>query len=142
MSARTRLEAPVLNRVPSDLPPHVEDVMNKVIGAAIEVHRHLGPGYLESIYHRALCIELGEQSLPFELERRVLVEYKGRKLAHHELDLIVDSCVVVEVKAVAQLEEIHGAQLIAYLRSSKLRAGLLLNFNKPVLKAGLRRVVL
>ena len=132
----------MLNRVPTTLPPDTEDLMNRIIGAAIEVHRHLGPGFLESIYHRALCIELRERNLPYALKRRVQIEYKGHKLAHHELDLIVDSRVVVEVKAVAQLEEIHGAQLIAYLRSTGLRAGLLLNFNKPVLKAGLRRVVL
>ena len=132
----------MLSRVPSSLPPHIEEVMNRIIGAAIEVHRHLGPGFLESIYHRALCIELRERALPFELKRRVKIEYKGHALAHHELDLIVDACVVVEVKAVSQLEEIHSAQLIAYLRSMSLRAGLLMNFNKPVLKAGLRRVVL
>ena len=132
----------MLNRVPSDLPQQVEDVMNRVIGAGIEVHRQLGPGFLESVYHDAMCIELGERSLRFDVERRVLVEYKGRSLAYHKLDLIVESCVVVEVKAVSQLEEIHGAQLVAYLRSTGLRAGLLMNFNKPVLKAGLRRIVL
>ena len=137
-----RREVPVLNRVHSDLPAHIEDVMNRVIGAGIEVHRQLGPGFLESIYHDAMCIELGERFLQFDAERRVLVEYKGRRLAHHKLDLIVESCVVVEVKAVSQLEEIHGAQLVAYLKATGLRAGLLMNFNKPVLKAGLRRIVL
>ena len=83
-----------------------------------------------------------ERGVPFELEKRVQIAYKGHKLAYHKLDLIVDACVVVEVKAVSQLEEIHGAQLLAYLRATGLRAGLLMNFNKAVLKAGLRRVVL
>jgi GxxExxY protein len=72
----------------------------------------------------------------------VAVSYKGHELAHHELDLIVESCVIVEIKAVSQLEEIHAAQLVAYLKATGLRAGLLMNFNKPVLRAGLRRIVL
>ena len=133
---------PVLSRVPSDLPAETEDVMNKIIGACIEVHRHLGPGFLESAYHRATCIELRERRLAFTIKKRVAVSYKGHQLASQELDLIVESRVVVEIKAVAQLEEIHGAQLIAYLRATGLRAGLLVNFNKPVLRAGLRRIVL
>ena len=132
----------MLSRVPSDLPPHIEDVMNRVIGAGIEVHRHLGPGFLESVYHRAACIELRERGLAFNIKKRIAVSYKGHQLASQELDLIVESCVVVEIKAVSQLEEIHGAQLVAYLRASGLRAGLLMNFNKPVLRAGLRRIVL
>ena len=132
----------MLNRVHSDLPPHVEDAMNKVIGAAIEVHRHLGPGYLEAVYHDALCIELAMRGIDFHAQKRVDVTYKGHALALHKIDLIVESCVVVEVKAVAPLEEIHAAQLLSYLRSNGSRAGLLMNFNKPVLKAGLRRIVL
>ena len=132
----------MLNRVPSDLPPHVEEVVNRIIGAGIEVHRHLGPGFMESVYHAATCIELGERGLAYEFEKRVSIAYKGRSLATHKLDLIVEDCVVVEVKAVAQLEEIHAAQLVAYLRATGMRAGLLMNFNKPVLRAGLRRIVL
>lgn len=132
----------MLSRVPSHLPAETEDIVERVIGAAIEVHRHLGPGYLESIYHKAMCVELAERHLAFEVEKRVSLEYKGRQLAYHKLDLIVEQRVIVEVKAVAQLEEIHGAQLVAYLRATGLRAGLLMNFNKPVLKAGLRRIVL
>ena len=132
----------MLSRVPSHLPAETEDIVERVIGAAIEVHRHLGPGYLESIYHKAMCVELAERQLAFEVEKRVSLEYKGRQLAYHKLDLIVEQRVIVEVKAVAQLEEIHGAQLVAYLRATGLRAGLLMNFNKPVLKAGLRRIVL
>ena len=133
---------PVLSRVPSDLPRHIEDVMNRIIGAGIEVHRHLGPGFLESVYHRATCIELRERGLAFNIKKRIAESYKGHHLASQELDLIVESCVVVEIKAVSQLEEIHGAQLVAYLKVSGLRAGLLMNFNKPVLRAGLRRIVL
>jgi GxxExxY protein len=132
----------VLTRVKSDLPRDVEAVMFRVIGAAIEVHRHLGPGYLESTYQRALCIELRMREIPFEVERRINVEYKGEAIHGQKLDLIVDQKVIVEVKAVSQLEEIHGSQVVSYLRSTGLRAGLLINFNSVVLKAGIRRIVL
>ena len=130
-----------MTRVPSNLPPDVEAVMFRVIGAAIEVHRHLGPGYLESIYHRALCVELRLRGIEFEVERRVDVIYKGETLRGQKLDLIVEGRLIVEVKAVSQLEEIHGSQVVSYLRSTGLRAGLLINFNSVVLKAGIRRIV-
>jgi len=132
----------MLNRVPSTLPPHVEDVMNKVIGACIEVHRQLGPGFLEGVYHRAVALELHKRKISHESRKHIPVSYKGHQLADQYLDLVVEQCVVVEIKAVAQLEEIHGSQLVSYLRASGLRAGLLVNFNKPVLRAGLRRIVL
>lgn len=132
----------MLTRVPSNLPADVEAVMFRVIGAAIEVHRHLGPGYLESTYHRALCIELRLRGIPFEFERRIDVVYKGESIQGQKLDLIVDRKIIVEVKAVSQLEEIHGSQLVSYLRSTGMRAGLLINFNVVVLKAGIRRIVL
>ena len=132
----------MLTRVHSTLPPDVDAVMFRVIGAAIEVHRHLGPGFLESIYHRALAIELGERGLSFETKRRIAIVYKGRALHGQELDLIVESKVVVEVKAVSSLAGIHESQLVSYLKATGLRAGLLINFNVSVLKAGIRRIVL
>ena len=132
----------MLSRVPSTLPAEIEDVITTVIGACIEVHRHLGPGFLESTYQRALCIELTERGISYDKERSVTVTYKGHRLCGNEVDLVVDSCVVVEIKAVSQLEEIHGSQVVSYLRATGLRVGLLVNFNKPVLKAGLRRIVL
>jgi GxxExxY protein len=132
----------VLTRVPSTLPPDVEDVMHRVIGAAIEVHRHLGPGHLESTYHSALCIELRLRGIEFDFERIVEVSYKGEPLQGKKIDLIVEQRAIVEVKAVSQLEEIHGSQLVSYLRATGLRAGLLLNFNAVVMKAGIRRIVL
>jgi GxxExxY protein len=131
----------MLTRVRSTLPPDVEALMFRVIGAAIEVHRHLGPGYLESTYHRALGIELRRRGIPFECERRIDVFYKGEAIQGQKLDLIVDRKVIVEVKAVSQLEEIHASQLVSYLRSTGMKAGLLINFNVVVLKAGIRRIV-
>ena len=131
----------MLSRVPSTLPAEVDDVMTRVIGACIEVHRHLGPGFLESTYHRAVCVELTERGIAYEKGKRVTISYKGHSISEQFIDLVVESCVVVEIKAVSQLEEIHGSQVVSYLRATRLRAGLLVNFNKPVLKAGLRRIV-
>jgi GxxExxY protein len=131
----------MLTRVHSNLPPEVEDVMSRVIGACIEVHRHLGPGFLESVYHRAVCIELGIRGVPYDEQKVIDVVYKGHRLQGQRLDLIVDSRVVLEVKAVSQLEEIHGSQVVSYLKATGLRAGLLINFNAVVLKAGIRRIV-
>ncbi len=131
----------MLSHARSNLPNDVEDVMTKAIGACIEVHRHLGPGFLESVYHRAVCIELEERRIPFEVEKTIAVVYKGHRVHGQRLDLVVDSKVVLEVKAVSQLEEIHGSQLVSYLRATGLRAGLLANFNATVMKAGIRRIV-
>lgn len=131
----------MLNRAISDLPSDVEDVMTRVIGACIEVHRHLGPGFLESIYHRAMCVELIERGLAFDKEKSVKVLYKGRVLHDARIDLIVESKIVVEIKAVSQLDEIHASQLVSYLKATGLRAGLLANFNGVVMKAGIRRIV-
>jgi GxxExxY protein len=130
----------MLTRVPSTLPPDIDEVMFKVIGAAIEVHRHLGPGFLESIYHRAMCLELGLRGIGFEMKKRVVVAYKGQPLHGQELDLVAESKVIAEVKAVSQLEEIHASQLVSYLKATGLRAGLVINFNSRVLKAGIRRI--
>ena len=115
--------------------------MTRTIGCAIAVHRALGPGYLESIYKRAMFVELHAQRLAFERERPIQVEYRGVTLRSQRVDLIVDGLVVVELKAVRTLDDVHRAQLISYLRTTGLRGGLLINFRVPVLKHGIRRVV-
>lgn len=121
--------------------------MNKtteqIIGAAIEVHRALGPGLLESAYEECLCHELNLRKIPFERQKPLPVEYKGVKLdCGYRLDLLVDNSVVVELKAVETIEPIHEAQLLTYLKLGGWRLGLLINFNVPVLKDGIRRRVL
>ena len=116
--------------------------MHRTIGAAIEVHRHLGPGYLESIYHRALAVEFLERGIGYAKDTGIDVTYKGRVLQGHRLDLVVESCLVVEVKAVSQLDPIHTSEVVSYLKATGLRAGLLLNFNSVVMKTGIRRIVL
>jgi len=129
-------------RVASPLSPDEEGVIHQVIGAAISVHRALGPGFLESIYRKAMCIALEKRSVPFECERPINVTYEGIPISGQRIDLIAGGLIVVELKAVSHLEEIHRAQLISYLRTTRLRAGLLLNFRVRVLTEGLRRVVL
>lgn len=114
-----------------------------IIGAAIEVHRVLGPGLLESAYEECLCRELKLKAIPFERQRPLPVEYKGVRLdCGYRLDLLVNSEVVVEIKAVDLLLAMHDAQLLTYLKLGGWKVGLLINFNVAVLKQGLRRRVL
>lgn len=114
-----------------------------LIGAMIEVHRHLGPWLLESAYETCLCCELELRGIPFDAQKPLPLEYKGAKLdCGYRLDLLVAGKVIVEVKAVEQLAPIHEAQLLTYMRLARIRVGLLVNFNVPVLKDGIRRLVL
>jgi GxxExxY protein len=118
------------------------EVTHEVIGAAIEVHRVLGPGLFESIYEDALAIELELRGIQFQRQVAVHVDYKGHPIGHARLDMIVADCVVVELKAVDQLAPIHTAQVVSYLRATNCRHGLLLNFNVLVLRLGIiRRVI-
>lgn len=115
---------------------------DKIIGCAIEVHRELGPGLLESAYEECLCRELAIQNIKFARQVPIPVEYKGIKLdCGFRIDLVVESEVVIEIKSVEQLQPIHEAQLLTYLKLSGLRIGLLLNFNEMTLKSGIKRLV-
>ena len=115
-----------------------------VIGAAIEVHREMGPGLLESVYQKCMEMELKLRGLDFQAQARLPLVYKGIPLDADELrmDLYFPNQLVVELKAVERLMPVHEAQLLTYLRLSKTRVGLLINFNVPVLKDGLKRMVL
>jgi GxxExxY protein len=111
-----------------------------VIGLAIEVHRHLGPGLLESAYEECLCFELRHAEIPHVRQLKLPVSYKGNELdCSYQLDVVVGNRVVIEVKAVEQILPIHEAQLLTYLRLSGIPLGLLLNFNVSMLKDGIRR---
>ncbi len=113
----------------------------QIIGAAIEVHRALGPGLLESAYQECLCIELGLRGVRFKSQVELPVFYKEHHAdVGYRLDLVIDDAVVVEIKAVERLLPVHEAQLLTYLRLSGIATGLLLNFNVPVLKDGIRRM--
>jgi len=122
--------------------PRADQRARQVIGAAIEVHRHLGPGFLESVYEEALARELRYREVPFRRQLPIGVSYKGELIGEARLDLLVDECLIVEVKAVDQLAPIHKAQVISYLRATTLQLGLLLNFNVPQLLQGMKRIVL
>lgn len=114
----------------------------QIIGAAIEVHRALGPGLLESAYETCLCHELTLRNIPFERQLQLPVEYKGVKLdAGYRIDILVDKLVIVELKAIDSLAPIHEAQLLTYLKLTHLWLGLLVNFNVPILKHGIKRMV-
>ena len=112
---------------------------NQIIGAAIKVHKELGPGFLESIYEEALKVELSKNELDFASQMEVQIKYLGVPVGLHRLDLLVQNEVIVELKAVKELADIHFAQLRSYLKATGMNVGLLLNFSKPTLEV--RRVV-
>lgn len=119
-----------------------EDCTSAIIGAAIEVHKHLGPGLLETAYELCLAEELKLRNLSVRTQVRLPVIYKGVALPYtYKLDLVVEDQVVVEAKAVQQLAPVHEAQLLTYLRLSGKRVGLLINFHVPVLRSGVKRLV-
>ncbi|HSZ61088.1 MAG TPA: GxxExxY protein [Terriglobales bacterium] len=120
----------------------LDGISYRIIGAAIEVHRHLGPGLLESAYQSCLAFELKQLGLNLEEQKPLPVVYKNVKLdCGYRLDLVVEDEIIVEIKAIEKLLPIHDAQLLSYLRLTKKRGGLLMNFHVPVLKNGLKRIV-
>jgi GxxExxY protein len=107
-----------------------------------DVHVELGPGWLEGVYLRAVSLELSARKIPYETEKLIPIEYRGALLCHHRLDFFIGQRLVLELKAVERIHSIHVAQLISYLKASRSRVGLLVNLNVPVLKQGIRRIVL
>ena len=119
-----------------------DKLSNEVLAAAIEVHRHLGPGLLESSYLKCMCHEMSLRRIPFSVEMQIPVTYKAVRLeSGFRADLIVNDELIVELKTVSGIDPIHKAQLLTYLRISGLKRGLLINFNVEVLKQGIHRVV-
>ena len=116
-------------------------VTEAIIGAAIEVHKTLGPGFLESIYEEALCVELSLRGIRFARQALVGLDYKGHRIGESRLDLLVEDSVVVELKAVDALAPVHSAQVISYLKATGCRVGLLINFNVRRLTDGIKRIV-
>ncbi len=120
----------------------LDALVSRVIGAAIEVHRVLGPGFLESVYEAALCAELDERSIAYTRQAVVEVSYKGRPVGDSRLDLLIERRLVVELKAVDALAPIHIAQALSYLRATDFHLALLINFNVARLRdGGIRRVI-
>jgi GxxExxY protein len=120
---------------------HDYQVSGLVIGCAIEVHKSLGPGLKERSYAAALCGALNSKNIRYDHERTLPVAFQGVRVGHYRPDLIVENTVVVEVKSVDRLVPVFTSQLIRYLRITKLRVGLILNFNCPTLAEGIKRVV-
>jgi GxxExxY protein len=121
--------------------PH-DSLTKEIIGAAIEVHRALGPGLLESSYEACLIYELQQRSLKVEWQKAIPVEYKEVKLeCGYRLDILVEEKIILEIKSVTELTKVHEAQLVTYLKLSGCKVGLLMNFNVRVLKQGIRRIV-
>ncbi len=119
----------------------LNQLTGKVIGAAIEVHKALGPGLLESAYEECLCHEFNLRSFPFERQKELPIEYKGVKLdCGYRLDIVVWNKIILELKSCSELLPIHEAQLLTYLKLANKKVGLLINFNVPVLKDGIKRM--
>jgi len=122
---------------------NLNELTDAIIGAAMEVHRMLGPGLLESTYEMCLCRELSIRGIPFERQVPIPVEYKGVKLdCGYRADIVVDETILIEMKAIDSVLSIHDAQLLSYLKLGGWKIGLLINFNVELLKHGLRRRVL
>jgi len=119
----------------------INQLTGEVINAAIEVHRTLGPGLLESIYEECLCHEVGLKEIPYERQKELPIEYKGIKLnANFRLDVLVNKQLILEIKSCDTLLPIHEAQLLTYLKLTGIKLGLLINFNVPMLKDGIKRI--
>ena len=120
-----------------------DKLSNKVIGCALEVHKHLGPGLLESTYEQCLAHELKNGGIPFKLQHPLPVEYKGIKLdCGYRVDLFIDNEIIAELKSVDKVLPIHQAQLLTYMKLSRISIGLLMNFNVKYIKHGIKRMVL
>ena len=121
---------------------NMNQLSSKIIGAAIEVHKTLGPGLLESAYEECLCHELNIQGLLFEKQKPLTIYYKGKKLdCGYRLDIVAEKAVIIELKSCEKVEPIHKAQLLTYLKLSGLNLGLILNFNVPLMRDGIVRIV-
>ncbi|NIO80075.1 MAG: GxxExxY protein [Candidatus Aminicenantes bacterium] len=119
-----------------------DDLSKKVIGSALEVHKELGPGLLESVYQKCLAFELREAGIRFEMEKEIPILYKGLDIScNYKIDLLIENRLIVELKSVGELLPIHEAQLLTYMKLAKIKTGLLINFNETLLKNGIKRFV-
>ncbi len=117
-------------------------ITEKIIGCAIEVHRNLGPGLLESIYESALCVEFDNNDIEYQRQILIPVRYKDNIIGEHKLDLLVENEIIVELKAIDKMAPIFEAQLLSYLKMADKKLGLLINFNTEKLKDGIKRIIL
>ena len=121
---------------------NLDVLAHRVIGVAIEVHRVLGPGYLESVYEEAMAVELEIQRIGFNRQLAFAVPYKDKNVGEGRIDFLIEESLIVELKAVDKLAPIHTAQVISYLKATGHTLGLLVNFNEKLLRTGIQRVIL
>ena len=119
-----------------------DQLTRKIIGCAIEVHKYLGPGLLESLYEEALCIELKQAELKYERQKEVPVYYKTHLIGKQRIDLIVEDKVIIEIKSVERFDPVFEAQILSYMKMTNKKVGLLINFNTRLLKEGINRFIL
>ena len=144
--ARTSSGAATTKSCTSSISPGSTHILYKELsyaigGAVIEVHRHLGPGQIEANYERALAKELADRAIPFKRQVAIDSFYKGERIGEFVVDMIVDDKIILELKSVVQVHQVHRAQLLGYLRATGLRLGLLINFNEAVVWKGIKRIV-
>ena len=130
-----------MNREPFEPSPYLNELSHNVVGAAIEVHRHLGPGFLEIAYERAMRLELTARGIGYTTQREIPIIYRDEQVATARLDLLIENELVVEIKSLESIHAIHAKQLLSYLRAGGFQLGLILNFNVPVLRDGVKRLV-
>jgi GxxExxY protein len=129
-----------VRKIPEDMPENV--ITQRIIKCAIEVHKNLGPGLLESMYESALAMEFDIEKINYQQQLLIPATYKGKLLGEYRLDLLVEDLVVVEVKSVERYDPVFEAQLLTYLRLTNKRVGLLINFNSRLVKDGIKRFIL
>jgi GxxExxY protein len=129
-----------VRKIPEDIPENA--ITQRIIKCAIEVHKQLVPGLLENMYENALTVEFELEGLPYKQQLEIPAVYKGRSLGDYRLDLLVEDMVIVEVKSVERFDPVFEAQLLTYLRLTKKRVGLLINFNTRLVKDGIKRFIL
>jgi len=117
-------------------------ITEKIIGCAIEVHRNLGPGLLESVYEKALAIELKDDGLKYERQKKLPVKYKNKSIGEFKIDILVENKIVLELKSVERHDPVFEAQLLSYMKLGNYKLGLLINFNTKLLKNGIKRMIL
>ena len=120
----------------------MNELTQKIIGCAIEVHKSLGPGLLESVYEKALCIELENSKLHFDCQLILPVIYKGNEIGNYKIDILVENSVVLELKSTERMDPVYEAQILSYMKLGGYKLGLLINFNNSLLKDGIKRFIL
>lgn len=121
---------------------NINILSEKIIGCAIEVHKNLGPGLLESVYEKALAIELEIEGLKFEQQKSLSISYKGKSIGDFKVDILVEENIVLELKSVERHDPVFEEQLLSYLKLGNYKLGLLINFNNKLLKEGIKRLIL